>query len=92
MGYAVALEKAWRELKELTREKVLSVKFLADEYNIDLEDYKVLSLSCNAPAKEYYSILILHYLAKKLKVNPELREEWISFNELEGGQGYFPRI
>jgi len=89
MSYDVALGKAWNKIQELTDENLHSVKFLADEYNIDIENKKVLSLSCNAPAKEYYSILILHYLIQKLIKLPPLSGEWISFQELPGGQGYF---
>ena len=89
MSYDAALEKAWSELENLSDEKVKTIKFLSDEYSIDSGNRKVLSLSCNAAAKEYYSILILHYLIKKLKGLPEISGEWISFKELEGGQGYF---
>jgi len=89
MSYGVALEKAWSKLKDLSEEKLLSIKFLSDEYSVDIDDRKILSLSCNAPAKEYYTILILHFLAQKLISLPELSGEWISFQELAGGQGYF---
>jgi hypothetical protein len=89
MSYDVALDKAWNKVKELSNEKLLSMKFLSDEYSIDIENRKVLSLSCNAPAKEYYTILILHFLAEKLVGLPNLSAEWISFQELSGGQGYF---
>jgi len=47
MGYDAALQKAWQELKDLTKEKSHSIKFLADKYSIDLDQGRVLSLSCN---------------------------------------------
>jgi hypothetical protein len=89
MGYAIAVQKAWNQINSLTDKKFHSVKFLSDEYNINLETQEVLSLSCNVMPKEHYSILILHYLISKLKGIPKLSGEWISFRELEGGQGYF---
>ncbi|MDD5006294.1 MAG: DUF3786 domain-containing protein [Candidatus Omnitrophica bacterium] len=90
MTYEVALSKAWSELSNLTNDKSLSVRFLADEYSVNLENRGVLSLSCNVPAKEYLSILILHYLIQKFKGLPSLSGEWITFRQLEGGQGYYP--
>ena len=90
MGYDTALSKAWSELEGLVRDKDISIRFLSDKYNVDLGNKRVLSLSCNAPAKIHISILILHYLKNKLKGLPSINEEWISFKELEGGQGYYP--
>jgi hypothetical protein len=53
MGYAVALSKAWSELENIQKDKNLSIRLLSDEYTVDLENKRVLSLSCNAPAKDY---------------------------------------
>lgn len=89
MAYDAALSKAWVELNDYKKDKNLSVRFLSDEYIIDLEHKSVLSLSCNAPAKDYISILILHYLKQKFRELPSLDGEWISFKQLEGGQGYY---
>ena len=90
MSYKIALDKAWSELESLIKERTTSVKLLADEYTVDLSSKTVSSLSCNGPAKEYVSILILHYLIKKLKGIPELTNKWISFRELPGAEGYYP--
>ena len=90
MKYEVALSKAWLELENVAKDKAFSIKFLADEYLVDLENKRVLSLSGNVPAKEYTSILILHYLIKKLKGLPFITSEWITFRQLEGGLGYYP--
>ena len=90
MGYDIALQKAWSELIALKPKENISVKFLADEYTIDLEEKRALSLSCNAPAKEFTVILILHYLAAQLKGLPLLTNEWLSFKELSGVEGYLP--
>lgn len=90
MGYDVAIAKSWLELENLTKDKLLRVKFLADEYSIDLAEKKVLSLSCNVSAKEYVSILLLHYAAKSIEGLPPVSGEWIDFRQLDGGQGYYP--
>lgn len=90
MGYELALNKAWTALKEVSQEKKLQVKFLADQYEVDLENSKIHSLSCNLPAKDFLSILILHYLAAQLSSSWQVGEEWVSFKEIPGGLGYYP--
>ncbi len=90
MGYEAALEKCWESLAKAGFDSPVSLKFLADEYSIDPRDKSVLSLSCNVPAKDHAKILILHYLAHKLKGLPELSGEWISFKELASGESYYP--
>ena len=89
MGYEVALKKAWDDLANLKAPKNLSVKFLADEYKVDIDAEKIFSWSCNAPAKDFTSILILHYLAQKLKGLPVLSSQWLTFRELSGVEGYY---
>jgi len=89
MGYKVALDKAWKQVKDLTKEDKFEVKFLADTYSIDLASSKVFSLSCNTPAPEYIFILTLHYLMRQLQGLPEVTGKWVAFQELPGGQGYF---
>ena len=89
MGYDVAINKAWEELARLNPEKGLCVKFLADEYSIDLEAKKVFSLSCNVPAKDFEAIIILHYLIQKLKGLPPVSGEWLTFREFSGIEGYY---
>ena len=90
MGYDVALSKAWQELKGLAREKDYTVRFLNDNYRLDLDKKTVFSASCGISAKIYAGILILHYLIRRLKGLPPVNGEWISFGQLEGGQGYYP--
>ena len=90
MGYEVAINKAWEELAKLKPAENISVKFLADEYDIDLAVKKVMSLSCNVPAKDFPAVLILHYFIQKLKGLPELANEWLPFRELSGIEGYYP--
>ncbi len=88
MSYDIAINKAWDDLGELNPERNLSVKFLADEYNVDLENKKLISLSCNIPAKDFSAIIILHYLVQKLKGLPKLTGEWLTFRKLSGREGY----
>jgi len=88
VGHELAINKAWEELVKLKQANELSIKFLADEYSVDLEARRVLSVSCNAQAKDFYSILILHYAAKKLNGLPKLTANWLTFRELSGIEGY----
>ncbi len=90
MGYEAALEKAWADLAVMSPDKTLAVKFFSDEYSVDVDNRKLMSLSCNIPAKDFVSILILHYLQRKIKGLPDLAGEWISFKELESGETYYP--
>jgi len=92
MSYVQALDKAWNEVAALTAEKRFSIKLLSDIYEIDLDRKIAMSSSCNAPAKDHTTIILLHYLAQKLtfKTLPEPAGEWIDFNQLVGGEGYYP--
>lgn len=90
MPYDDALSKAWGELTTLTQEKNYTLSFLADNYEIDIKNRHILSSSCNAAIKDFLIILILHYLKQHLKGLPALENEWIDFQELAGGRGYYP--
>ena len=90
MAYEAAINKAWVELSELNPDKGISIRFLKDEYSIGLAAKKVMSLSCNIPAEDFWVVLILHYLIKKLKGLPELTGEWVTFNRLSVVDSYYP--
>ncbi len=92
MGYARALGKAWADLSKLPGERNFSVKLLSDTYTVDLDNKTIISSACNIPAKEHTSIIVLHYLIKKLEsvTLPQPSGEWIDFNQIEGGEGYYP--
>jgi hypothetical protein len=91
MTYIPAINKAWDEIDKLgPGEKIIALRFFSDEYSIDAAERRILSLSCNVPAKDFVSILLLHYLKVKLEALPELTGEWISFKELSGGESYYP--
>ncbi|MBI4707437.1 MAG: DUF3786 domain-containing protein [Candidatus Omnitrophica bacterium] len=89
MSYDIAKNKAWAELSKFGLSKNASVKFLADEYIVDLDKKEVFSLSCNVPAKDFTAILILHYLAQKLNGLALVTGEWLTFRELSGIEGYY---
>ncbi|MFC1631870.1 DUF3786 domain-containing protein [Candidatus Omnitrophota bacterium] len=90
MKYVVAQDLAWKELSALAQEEKYTLGFLSDQYDIDLKNRLVLSRSCNVPAKDYLSIVLLHYLIQKIKGLPRITNEWLSFKQLPGGQGYYP--
>jgi hypothetical protein len=92
MGYLQALDKAWADIAAITAEKAFSVKLLSDIYEINLDRKVAVSSSCGVTAKDHVTIILLHYLAQKLtfKTLPEPSGEWIDFNELAGGEGYYP--
>lgn len=87
MGYEASLKKAWGIFRGHGKRRI---KFLNDEYELDFSKKTVFSLSCDIEAKDYYKILMLHYLANENKVEDIKKDKWISFKELEGGKEYFP--
>lgn len=88
MGYETALKKAWDAVGD-AGVKQQYLKFLNDEYEIDYAEKNIISMSCNTQAKDYYKLLILHYIADENKVLRINRNEWMSFKELNGGEAYF---
>ena len=68
MGYEVALKKAWDAIQGIDTQHRY-IKFLNDEYEIDYSNKNIISVSCNAPAKDYYKLLILHYAAGEHRVS-----------------------
>lgn len=92
MTYELAQERAWNDIKELTKDNKLSARLLTDTYDVDLKNKVVFSNSCNMPAKEHVAILVLHYLIQKLKfkILPYPTGEWMDFREFDGGDGYYP--
>jgi len=89
MSYEAALNKSWDDLVKLNPASNLPVKFLDDEYSADIAAKKILSLSCNIPAKDFTAIIILHYLVSFLKGLPPVAGEWLTFREFSGIEGYY---
>jgi hypothetical protein len=90
MAYEAALDKAWEALASPGRGRRLNVSFLGEEYSVNLKERAIVSRSSGAPPKGYLAILLLHYLAARLKRLPRETGKWISFRELAGGEGYWP--
>jgi hypothetical protein len=67
---------------------MITVRFLGDEYSVDTGGRKILSLACNVPAKDFYAILLLHYLAARFNGLPTLAGEWVDFKEIARVEGY----
>ncbi len=89
MGYEIALKKAWEDLVNQKAPKNLSVKFMGDEYSVDIDSRRIISLSSNTAAKDLLSILSLHYLVQKLKGLPAQSGLWLTFREFSGIEGYY---
>jgi hypothetical protein len=89
MGYQAALDKAWKALETAGLRNKEPVRFFSEEYTVDADRRSVLSAS-GFPAKDFVSVLVLHYLIQKLAGLPQLNGEWISFKELDGGEQYYP--
>lgn len=90
MGYEAALKNAWEDIAGFASGQTLRLRFLSDEYAVELSSRRVWSVSCNVPAKDHLAIVILHYLAQRQKGLPDPVGEWISFKELAGGEVYYP--
>jgi hypothetical protein len=93
MGYAQAMDKAWNDIAGIAADNRFAVKLLSDTYDIDTGRRTVVSGSCGVSAKDCTSIIILHYLFQRLALKghlPEPSGEWIDFNQLDGGEGYYP--
>lgn len=88
MGYEAALSKAWQDLSESSQGESFLVRFLADEYSLDVPKKLVLSLACNAQAKDFLAVLLLHYQKQKLLGLPEVTGQWQTFREFSGIEGY----
>ncbi|MBI5848878.1 MAG: DUF3786 domain-containing protein [Nitrospirae bacterium] len=80
--------KAWDSLLRSGLPENASVRFLADKYVVDVKDKQVLSLSRNAPAEDYLTVLILHYLTRKIAGLPVLTGERLGFSGLSAAGSF----
>ncbi|HOW42042.1 MAG TPA: DUF3786 domain-containing protein [Candidatus Omnitrophota bacterium] len=90
MSYETALQKGWEKVAGVIPSGSASVRFMGDVYDVQAREKRILSRSCNAPVKDFLSILLLHYLAARTAGLPAPGGEWISFKELAGGESYYP--
>lgn len=89
MGYDAALNKSWEGLRAAGLKDAATVRFFTDEFRVDPGSRTVAQTS-GQPAKDFVSILLLHYLEKRLLGLPPLTGRWISFKEMESGEQYYP--
>jgi hypothetical protein len=87
--YKIALDISWERLKTLTDKSSFEISFMGDSYLIDEGSRSISSLSCNTPAREDLSVLLLHYLLSDLKGIPPLKGEWVSFKDVPEGAFYY---
>jgi len=90
MGYEISLGRAWDELEKLAMPPRCTVPFLADHYEVRVDERTVLRQPSGVPAEEMVAVLILHYLIgiKRHVFHPS--GEWISFKETDGGKAFWP--
>jgi len=88
MSIDAAINKAWDELGKSGKDKTLKVRFIGSDYLVELEKKRVTKLGDSAVAKDYYALLILHYILNQDSAG-EPAGDWISFRDLEGGNFYY---
>ena len=88
MGYEITLKKAWDAIKGL--KGIRRVRFFNDEYEVDPSKKSIASVSSKVEAKDYYKILMLHYIANECRISSIEKDRWISFREFDGGKEYYP--
>ena len=89
MGYELSLNNAWAEFGGL-KPDTKQITFLNERYEINLNLKSITSTTNDVELKDYYKILVLHYIINESKVSQIDGEEWISFKEMDGGAIYFP--
>jgi len=90
MGYKAALDKAYGELGKTRAAGGFSVRFFSGEYFADIEKRTLTNADGGGLAGDYVTVLVLHYIIKKLEGLPPPTGKWISFKELDGGKFYYP--
>ena len=82
MKFESAITTSWDILLGSGISNNTKVKFLGEEYIINIQLRKVLSLPLNTPIEDHLSVLILHYLSQKIAGLPVVSGEYLSFNGL----------
>lgn len=88
MSLEPALVKAWDAISEAKLFTNAYVRFLADEFVVDVKEKKVLTPSCKIPEEGCLTVLILHYLAQKMTGLPAPTGEWLSLEGLSVAVGF----
>ncbi|MEW6601865.1 MAG: DUF3786 domain-containing protein [Nitrospirota bacterium] len=82
MKFESAIKKAWDDLSGSSISDNTKVKFLGDEYMINFKLRQVLSLPGNTPLEDHRTVLILHYLSRRMTGLPAVSGDYLSFNRL----------
>lgn len=82
MKLELAITMSWENLLGSGISNDTKVKFLGDEYIVNIKLRKILSLPHNTPIEDYLTVLILHYLSQKIAGLPVVSGEYLSFNGL----------
>ncbi|CAG0943033.1 hypothetical protein BROC_02102 [Candidatus Brocadiaceae bacterium] len=82
MKLELAITMSWENLLGSGISNDTKVKFLGDEYIVNIKLRKILSLPHNTPIEDYLKVLILHYLSQKIAGLPVVSGEYLSFNGL----------
>ena len=92
MGYEAALKKSWDDLATVVKDRVEGVVFLGQKYDVDISSRSIIDVATHSSPKVYVIIIILHYLLAVHRFGgaPEPSGEWISFNQLDGADAYYP--
>ena len=77
-----AITMSWDNLLGSGISNNTKVKFLGDEYIVNIKLRKVFSLPHNTPIEDHLTVLILHYLSQKIAGLPVISGEYLSFNGL----------
>lgn len=80
MKLELAITMSWDNLLGSGISNDTKVKFLGDEYIVNIKLRKILSLPHNTPIEDHLTVLILHYLSQKIAGLPVVSGEYLSFN------------
>lgn len=88
MSLELAITRSWDNLLGSSISNNTKVKFLGNEYIVNVKSRKVLSLPHNTPIEDHLTVLILHYLSQKIAGLPVVSGEYLSFNGLSVISGF----
>ncbi|NUO10136.1 MAG: DUF3786 domain-containing protein [Candidatus Brocadia sp.] len=88
MSFELAITRSWDNLLGSGISDNTKVKFLGNEYIVNVKSRKVLSLPHNTPIEDHLTVLILHYLSQNIAGLPAVSGEYLSFHGLSVTSGF----
>ncbi len=88
MSLEIAITRSWDNLLGSGISNNTKVKFLGNEYIVNVTFRKVLSLPHNTSIEDHRTVLILHYLSQKIAGLPVVSGEYLSFHGLTAINGF----